>query len=583
MGHHPTSRWAGEKNRADGGAEENAAAPVEAKSRQVEKFPSQQTGTWFRITPSGLTSRAGTTWKQGTPRAVNCRVKWRARVPRPLMEELATHVGYVLNQKLRLDEFLGAGGMASVYAATHRNGRRYAVKILHPHLSADKNLRARFLREGRLANAVEHPNVVAVYDDDFDEKCGAFLVMDLLDGEPLDLILESRGKLPQAEAIRIVCDLLDVLERAHASGVVHRDLKPENLFVTRRGEVKVLDFGIARLLEDAEPSTLRTAHGEVMGTPSYMAPEQARGHRDAVGQRADLYSVGAILWSLLTGTDVRDGETVQTILFLAMTTPARSIAEVDASLPSWLIETVDRALAFDQEDRWPDASSMADALRNGSKRQTPASPLRRVPGAGAPTVPRAIEAQPEPKRPERSERSRSAAADTVAPMALAPRRNGKAFAAGAVVVGAVLILALAAGFGGGETSDESETNALGGESSRAAPALASGGRAAVVVTGVDADPEPPTAVGPVPDAPPPMPNVTKPDVTKLDSEPAAKEGPKRRAAEPTVKSSQASKSSKPKGSSKSRQPKAPPKMKPEPIGDDLSRRGDDVNPFDQRF
>ncbi len=509
------------------------------------------------------------------------------------MEELATHVGYVLKDKLRLDELLGAGGMASVYGATHRNGRRYAVKILHPHYSADPTVRARFLREGRLANTVEHPNVVGVYDDDFDEKCGAFLVMDLLDGESLDIVLESSGKLPQPEAIRVVLDLLDVLEAAHAKGVIHRDLKPANLFMTRRKEVRVLDFGIARLLEDSPGVGLETANGEVMGTPSFMAPEQARGHRDLVDRRADIYSAGAILQSLLTGTEPREGETVQAILFLAMTTPMRSIAEIDDSLPSWLVDIVDRALAFDLEDRWPDARSMADALRDGAKRKVPSCPPRRA----AETVPATSQDEPEAPAPlteaaataeRRSENPKAPAPDTIAPFAIAPRRPRKALAAGVVAVVAVAALALAAAFGDGAADDNLEEDTLAGASPQGEAHLASGGRAPAVDAAIPSseptierqpEPEPkvePKAVLPV-ESPPEATAAKKPTVEKVSKRVIKKPRVKRpRTLKPKKKAKAI-------GSAEAKKPQSAEKTKPELTPDELLRRGDDANPFDQRF
>jgi len=163
-------------------------------------------------------------------------------------------LGSTLREKYKLERLLGTGGMAAVYGATHRNTKRFAVKVLHPELSLHEDLRTRFLREGYIANSVGHPGAVAVLDDDVSEDGAAFLVMELLDGEPLDSVAHRLGpRLEPKVVIAIAAQTLDVLLAAHARGIVHRDIKPENLFLTREGEVKVLDFGVARLRR-LEPS-----------------------------------------------------------------------------------------------------------------------------------------------------------------------------------------------------------------------------------------------------------------------------------------------------------------------------------------
>src|SRR5581483_10587747 len=159
-------------------------------------------------------------------------------------------VGRVLRDKWHLDRLLGAGGMACVYAATHRNGTRAAVKLLHPELSLNDDIKQRFLREGYLANSVDHPGIVRVFDDDVDTDGSVYLVMDLLSGETLENKWRKAGKQMQLdEALRVGISVLDVLAAAHAKGIVHRDIKPENIFLTTNGGLRVLDFGIARVRE----------------------------------------------------------------------------------------------------------------------------------------------------------------------------------------------------------------------------------------------------------------------------------------------------------------------------------------------
>src|SRR5271169_2778679 len=157
--------------------------------------------------------------------------------------------GVVLKEKWRIDSLLGEGGVAAVYAATHRNGKRVAVKVLHPHLASIPDVRDRFLREGYVANRVEHPGAVGVLDDDVTDDGLVFFVMDLLDGESLEKRLAREGKLAPKDVLGITYVLLDVLSAAHSKGIVHRDIKPENIYLLRDGGQRLLDFGTARLQE----------------------------------------------------------------------------------------------------------------------------------------------------------------------------------------------------------------------------------------------------------------------------------------------------------------------------------------------
>lgn len=272
-----------------------------------------------------------------------------------------SRLGQTLRGKYQLDHVLGVGGMAAVYAATHRNRKRFAVKVLHPGLSVDSSIRARFLREGYAANSVDHPGAVSVIDDDVAEDGSAFLVMELLQGQSVEeLWAERGGRLPIPMVLAIGRQLLEVLSAAHARGIVHRDVKPANLFVTPGGAVKVLDFGIARLRDGSHHKITTT--GTALGTPAFMAPEHVLGKDAEVGAQSDVWAVGATLFVLISGQLVHQGDTSQQLFVNAATQPARSLGSVSPDAPKSVVELIDRALSFDKAERWPTAADMCAAL-----------------------------------------------------------------------------------------------------------------------------------------------------------------------------------------------------------------------------
>jgi eukaryotic-like serine/threonine-protein kinase len=279
----------------------------------------------------------------------------------PLVERALAMVGQTLRDKWHLDALIGVGGMASVFAATHRNGRRGAVKLLHTELSFDRVVRNRFLREGYVANKVAHPGTVEVLDDDVADNGAVFLVMELLDGENAERRwTRNDRRLDPREVLAIADQVLDVLDVAHSREIVHRDIKPENIFIRRDGIVKLLDFGIARVKE-LSTATSATRFGTMLGTPAYMSPEQALGHNDEVGPVSDLWALGATMHTLLTGKHVHGGKTVNEQLVAAATAPAAPIRSVDSDVPEPVAEVIDKALAFAKQDRWSDAQSMRQA------------------------------------------------------------------------------------------------------------------------------------------------------------------------------------------------------------------------------
>jgi serine/threonine protein kinase len=272
-------------------------------------------------------------------------------------------VGETLCGKYRLESVLGAGGMATVYAATHRNHADLAIKVLHEDLAGDPSVRARFLREAYAANSVKHRGVVKIVDDDVAEDGATFLVMERLAGASVeDLRWLREGKLNLHAAVAIVAQLLDVLAAAHAGGIIHRDVKPANLIVTTEGEVKVLDFGIARIREAIGDGPALTMAGSIMGTPSFMAPEQAYPGLVEIDERTDVWAAGATLFALVSGRNVHEGTTASDILLRAARERSRSLASVAPAAPAAIAEVVDGALAFEKGQRWRSASEMRAAL-----------------------------------------------------------------------------------------------------------------------------------------------------------------------------------------------------------------------------
>ncbi len=252
--------------------------------------------------------------------------------------------------------------MAVVYAATHRNAKRFAIKMLHPELSLNEDVRKRFLREGYVANTVDHPAAVVVVDDDIADDGAAFLVMELLNGKSVEDVRQNAGgTLPLDGALFVAHQLLDVLVSAHAKGIVHRDLKPANLFLLNDGNVKVLDFGIARV-RDGALGAGATHTGALMGTPAFLPPEQAAGRTREIDAQTDVWAVGATLFTMLTSEFVYAAENPAQMVVLAATTQARSIGSVLPKLPQPVVHLVDAALAFNKASRWPSAQAMQAEL-----------------------------------------------------------------------------------------------------------------------------------------------------------------------------------------------------------------------------
>ena len=276
-----------------------------------------------------------------------------------------------------LERVLGIGGMGSVFLARRDDGTVAALKALHPYLREIDEIQKRFLREGPIGSALSAMSGLSdglpqVLESGVAEDGTAYLVMELLDGETYFDRMARRGAIPVEDVLWLAHKTLDVLVVAHAYGVVHRDLKPENLFLTRDGRLKVLDFGIARVLEEAPQGALPeksiTRTGTKIGSADYMAPEQAKGLIRDIDGRTDIFSLGATMFRLLSSVGIRGDLMDASLLIAASREPAPRLLTVAPQAPRPVAAIVDRALAYAKEERYPDAATMrfdVYALRQG--------------------------------------------------------------------------------------------------------------------------------------------------------------------------------------------------------------------------
>ena len=308
-----------------------------------------------------------------------------AHIPR-LPPPVDPRPGVVLRETYRLERMLGEGGMGTVYEASHlRLRRRFAVKVLSPRLARQQDQLERFRREAEITSELGHPNIVEVMDFNLTDDGTAFIVMELLRGENLSQRLEREGRLGLARTMRFLQQAASALQAVHAAGVVHRDLKPSNLFLNQRDDgseiVKLLDFGISKV---KGASTL--TGDDLLGTPYYMSPEQAEGRHYLVDLRTDVFSMGAILYRMLSGRRPFEADTVPAMLFQIVHQPATPLYESDAGIPHKIAEVVEVAMAKDPNQRFQSMKLLAEAFTTvvemGDTVCGGRSPTRTLPAAG---------------------------------------------------------------------------------------------------------------------------------------------------------------------------------------------------------
>ena len=281
----------------------------------------------------------------------------------------------LLGGRYELDGIVGRGGMAEVFRARDiRLDRIVGVKTLRDDLARDQTFQARFRREAQSAASLNHPSVVAVYDTG-EDMVGSlpvpYIVMEFVDGRTLrDLLRDDRRLLPE-RAAEITDGVLRALDYSHRNGIVHRDIKPGNVMLTRSGDVKVMDFGIARAVSDGQLTMTQTA--QVIGTAQYLSPEQARGER--VDARSDLYSTGCLLYELLTGRPPFTGDSPVAIAYQHVKEDPVPPSQVDPEVPAWADAIVLKAMQKDPADRYQSAGEMRNDIQRALSGAPVAAPM----------------------------------------------------------------------------------------------------------------------------------------------------------------------------------------------------------------
>jgi hypothetical protein len=274
--------------------------------------------------------------------------------------------GSIIGGRYVLGRLIGKGGMSTVHEATHQQlGKKVAIKLLTGGYNENPSTIKRFQQEAQIAGNIGHPNICAVMDFGTTDDGVPYLVMENLEGESLAAMLKRDGTVPVDDALRITLQALEALEEVHSRGVVHRDLKPGNLFITSaRGYgmiVKLLDFGISKVMQSTTKTSL-TQTGTTLGTPNYMSPEQIR-EAKVIDQRADLYSIGVILFKMLSGRAPYEGGPVTETILKIMEEPVPSLAEAAPDTPPALVSLVLRSMQKDPAQRFQTAHEFKEEIK----------------------------------------------------------------------------------------------------------------------------------------------------------------------------------------------------------------------------
>lgn len=280
----------------------------------------------------------------------------------------------VFGNRYEIGEMIGTGGMADVYIGDDRRlSRKVAVKVLRSDLARDPSFIARFRKEALAAAGLNHPGIVAVYDSG-EEGQNSYIVMELVNGHTLREILQGSTPLTVERSLEIIEGVLTALSYSHENGIIHRDVKPGNIMLTDSGDVKVMDFGIARAMDDI--GATMTSTWNVVGTAQYLSPEQATG--EACDLRSDIYSVGCLLYELVTGRPPFTGDTPVAIAYQHVSSDFPIPSAVNPELDENIDKIITVALAKNPNDRYQSAAMMLSDIRRAMKGQNVTTKIHRI-------------------------------------------------------------------------------------------------------------------------------------------------------------------------------------------------------------
>ena len=270
------------------------------------------------------------------------------------------YIGRLLDNRYEILEVIGTGGMAVVYKARcHRLNRLVAIKILKDEFARDEEFRRRFHAEGEAMAMLSHPNIVQVYDVSTSESAN-YIVMELIDGISLKQYMEKKGVLNWKETLHFSMQIAKGLEHAHSRGIVHRDIKPHNVMVLKNGSVKVMDFGIARVMNKSNTLTK-----EALGSVHYISPEQAKGgHTD---NRSDIYSLSVVMYEMMTGRPPYDGESAVAVAIQHINGGAPMPSTLNPNIPGGLEQIIMKGMALEVRDRYASATEMLQDMEEFRK------------------------------------------------------------------------------------------------------------------------------------------------------------------------------------------------------------------------
>jgi len=262
----------------------------------------------------------------------------------------------------RIEKLIGEGGMGNVYLAKHLQfDRDVAIKVLHPNLAKNENIRQRFKKEAATLSQLQHPNIVSLFDY-IEEEENAFLIMEYVEGKPLDIYIDTvSGPIPEEKTIQYINKILDALEYAHEKNVVHRDIKPSNIIITPKNEIKILDFGIAKILGESNKKLTKT--GSKIGTVLYMSPEQVKGYN--IDKRTDIYALGVTLFQMLTGKCPYSADSTEYEIYSKIVNePLPTPTSIYPIVSNYMERIVAKATSKIPDYRFQNCSELREALKN---------------------------------------------------------------------------------------------------------------------------------------------------------------------------------------------------------------------------